>query len=89
MLFCLIPVNAIFIKSFQRHGLVHSHSDKTSILNSFDADPSKRLTIDSAAKHPWVVREGGPLLLESCRCKRPSGLHDNPLDAKDDVDHIR
>ncbi|KAJ6809643.1 serine/threonine-protein kinase GRIK1-like [Iris pallida] len=35
-------------------------------------DPSQRLTLESAAKHPWVIREGGPIPIGSCRCKSES-----------------
>ncbi|KAG0465724.1 hypothetical protein HPP92_019888 [Vanilla planifolia] len=32
-------------------------------------DPSQRITLESAAMHPWVVREAGPIPHLSCKCK--------------------
>lgn len=48
-------------------------------------DPKQRLTLDSVAEHPWVVREGGPIPRESCRCKSTGIGNDNSSDAKSDV----
>lgn len=31
-------------------------------------DPLQRITLDAAAKQPWVVREEGPVSQTSCRC---------------------
>ncbi|XP_039125199.1 serine/threonine-protein kinase GRIK2-like [Dioscorea cayenensis subsp. rotundata] len=32
-------------------------------------DPKRRVTLNTVAEHPWVVREDGPLPRFSCRCK--------------------
>lgn len=40
-------------------------------------DPMQRITLDVAASHPWVVRDGGPVCQTSCRCKEKMDIVDS------------
>ncbi|KAK9734454.1 hypothetical protein RND81_04G141000 [Saponaria officinalis] len=47
-------------------------------------DPKQRMTLETAAEHPWVLGEEGPLPMFSCWCKRNSLKRDSlDLDVKD------
>lgn len=50
-------------------------------------DPRQRLTVDSAAEHPWVVREEGPIPQTSCICKGSYFPTDSSPHSNTDADH--
>ncbi|KAK4764845.1 hypothetical protein SAY86_025935 [Trapa natans] len=48
-------------------------------------DPTKRLTLEAVASHPWVVGEDGPIPQYMCWCKRKSLQGDEHVSNKEDT----
>ncbi|WOK93190.1 serine/threonine-protein kinase GRIK1-like [Canna indica] len=48
-------------------------------------DPAQRMTLDAIANHPWVIRDFGPILRTTCRCKNDSFQKENHMGSKSDT----